>query len=278
MDSTAPLYEDDSDGELEVGSQPEAGPSRLFKRRKVLVEICRPAKKHQQVALQDLDDEFDEEARGAAKIIPTKAKDKGKSVAKEKGKDPGPDQKEVPLSKMGPPRGVKRPSTSTALHKSNSIPSSSKPYSKSDESSNTKKAKPSPARFRSPSAPHHISLYADESPSKSRSRKQPQNIDDNSEMDLSEPLPLEHPKRQSQLFSPSSDDEYSDYGVESHDPAPPTMPNTTTDDTYIDYDAIPQSGPVEGLSSSKPGRSGVIFSVLRFRRRSRSRRMTYTLE
>jgi hypothetical protein len=155
-------------------------------------------------ALPD-EDNLEEEAWGDAAIVPVQAKVEGKR----EGKDI-PEQEEnrgwdVPLSKMGPPIGVKKNSITTTKSKTKST-SSSRSHSRSEIlppltiTMDPKKPKPSPNRFRASPV----------------------------SMDLGYPeFPVEH-QHDNSLFLPGADDGYGE----------PELPKQPVKDTVSADDII----------------------------------------
>jgi hypothetical protein len=120
MDLAATFPDEQSDQEIEADlePEPEAGPSRPRKRRKIQGELIRELPQSQQAQEQESyevvqkkkygmvvpnEDGFEEEAWGAPKVVPVKAKMKAKGQGK--GKEPSEVEDDgieevVPLTKM----------------------------------------------------------------------------------------------------------------------------------------------------------------------------------
>lgn len=264
---------DDDHSDVIPDPEPVAGPSRPHKRRKIQAEYVSPSpvrtaresfevnkKKRRNVA--PAEDEFEEETWGAAKIIPAKGKGKGKEkdISVESREE---EESEVPVTKMGPPRGVKK---NSVKYKSKSK-SSSRSDSKIDEANSNfpskvprltsmpKESKPPANRFR---ASLNARLYTDEVPTRPKSKAVSPAEDDDESMDLGYPeLAEPQEQRAIPLFTPGSDDGYEDENEpELQLPSSPSssIPHTPDDGTDFEDAFEPQSYAAEhgGLSPDVP--------------------------
>ena len=235
-----------------------AGPSRPHKRRKLQAEDDRKPlqgetqesyevvqkKKYGKVVPDE--DDFEEEARGAASIVPVKSKAKGKGRSKERPESEAEVEEDmVPPYKMGPPLGIKKNSITTTKSKPKSG-SILRSHSKSETlpplklTTKPKKSKPSPNRFRS--SPFAAKLPSKVAEQLAQADDHDNEINDDDNMDLGYPEPQNQQQQQQNqhdlLFLPGSDDGYDD--AAHHPPAAPQTQNAPSSDALIDYDEIPQ--------------------------------------
>ena len=262
LDIIVPLPDDQSEQEILADLEPEAGPSRPRKRRKFQDETARSPSpttptqdqgsyglfKGEQYGKVPPEDHF-KETRDASELLSVKAK-KGKGKGRPQPEVVGKGE-EVPLSKMGPPHGIKKNSITGTQSKPKPT-SISRSLSRSEVLpplkliSKPKKSKPSPNRFRSA---HFTPPHAGESPTRPKMQLS-QNDNTENEMDMGDDINIGYPDLYEQLhnstFLPSSDDGYQD--SESR-PSAAKVPTIVPVDRSADLDEIRRL-PSQAQSSS----------------------------